>query len=562
MERRKRNLDGVRTGRARVPGAYEGRGCRQLIAAALTAFVIILVCGARSAASVRRCILVLPFLPEQGSQAPSWIGHAVTNSIRWKVGRTGGADWPSWASCRAFYEDEGRRWPTKALSDAELRSVARYCGMTAVVAGRYALEGRDLRIRCRVWNESKVVETSARFSLSDAYKSLGALAGGIARSCGLAVGADEQARIAAPDLNGSRSFEMLGRVSEVRDFERRREALKLADEWAKVDSESPLACYQQAVLRWQEDKNAGQWLERVLKKEPGNVWALRLLGDSFAAFDELEKARETYQKAVRLDPTDAQPLAALVVVELRLKKPRRAAALRQQAERLVEGEGWLAHLWLARELMEDRKVEVPVRHLMLALKLGAPRAHVHRYLGQTYYRHGRWPNAADAWKEALKATPRDMALLTSLGLTCARLRDFDEAERYMRQALELAPKDFRIRTNLASILRRQGKYIEAEAQCRAALAVAPDDQHAHAILARIYWQQDKYLQSLREATLASPRARRTAICTVLVLTGMFLAAVVLVTIIVRRALAPDGPRRRDWRRLEATQGLNGHIDNQ
>ena len=523
---------------------------------------MVFLCAASSALA-RPSVLVLPFVPEEGVRVAGWPGYAMSSSVAWKLGRLTEVDVPSWTEFEEFYTADARPWPAKAFSESDLRDLVQRCGVTAVVVGRYALGGDGVRVRCRVWAQSAMHEVDIRFRTTTAPSRIGDLAVTVARLCGLRASSDELARMAAADLNSSDSFNLLGRLEEAKALGRDQDAMSLADEWARVDPDSALACYRQAELRRDDPGGCISWLAHALKKEPEDRRAWQLLGDSWIRASDFRDARRAYRtaaesaterdrrqaalrearracrRAARIDPTNPCIYLDLAIVEQRSDQLGEAARLREKAEGLAEG--WLAHLWLAQRMAAGRLFQPAVERFELATRLGAPRAYTSRRLGALYYDHGRLPDAVKAWQVAVSANPRDSGLLRETGGAYSKMRRFYEAEHFFRSAIRIVPKDVVSRNALGWALYSQGEVEEAVAQWQIAAVFDPGDQAAHTFLARAYARKGDFLQSMQELALASPEARQVGLWIALALAGATAGGAALLAVLVRRALTPARP---------------------
>jgi hypothetical protein len=75
---------------------------------------------------------------------------------------------------------------------------------------------------------------------------------------------------------------------------------------------------------------------------------------------------------------------------------------------------------------------------------------------------------------------------------------------------------------------------------RKAVRLFPESQRYHDLLAECYFEAGKPIEGLREATTRNQSVRTTLAYVLLALTGVFLIGLLLVTLIVRRLLRPEG----------------------
>ena len=76
-------------------------------------------------------------------------------------------------------------------------------------------------------------------------------------------------------------------------------------------------------------------------------------------------------------------------------------------------------------------------------------------------RLGRFPQAEDHYKKAMKLGPKDPKIWNDAGYSYYLQGRWGEAERALRTALKLAPDDARVRTNLGLTLAAAGRTQEA-----------------------------------------------------------------------------------------------------
>ena len=109
---------------------------------------------------------------------------------------------------------------------------------------------------------------------------------------------------------------------------------------------------------------------------------------------------------------------------------------------------------------------------------GAKQALVHRRMGGTLDRLGRFAQSEDHYRLALKASPDDAKVWNDSGYSYYLQSRWADSERNLKTAAKLAPADVRIQTNLGLTLAAAGKTDEA----LIALSKAGGEAIAHANL--------------------------------------------------------------------------------
>ena len=226
------------------------------------------------------------------------------------------------------------------------------------------------------------------------------------------------------------------------------------------------------------------------------------LGRLAAQAGEAEKAADHFEQALRLQPQATQihyPLAQLYRRQHRMEPA--------QSHLELQGTG--------RVTFEDPWVDGLSRR-----GFGAAAQHLR---GDRAAMARRFPEAVEAYRQAVAADPQSLFYRRSLGLTLFQLGDIDGAVRELERALahgeELSPaqRDYwtaEIRYNLAGLAVYQGDPERAIELHRSVIALAPKHAAAHLYLGDLLLQsgnRDEALAYLRRAVELDPddpRARQ------------------------------------------------------
>ena len=103
----------------------------------------------------------------------------------------------------------------------------------------------------------------------------------------------------------------------------------------------------------------------------------------------------------------------------------------------------------------------------------------HVYLGALLHERGRFEEAAAAYREAIRLKPDYAEALSNLGTALCDLGRPDEAVRLQREAIRLKPGLATAHGNLGAALYDLGRLEEAVAAYRQAIRLAPDLDFAH-----------------------------------------------------------------------------------
>lgn len=132
---------------------------------------------------------------------------------------------------------------------------------------------------------------------------------------------------------------------------------------------------------------------------------------------------------------------------------------------------------------------------ILAVQPDHPRAA--EILGQIRLDAGYNREAAELFRTALRATPKNAELLNLVGTAIAADRKFRSAIPYFQQAVQAAPDDARSWENLGKATYQARRWSHARAAFDHCLALAPDNDEAATGLARL---------ELREGNIASAKS--------------------------------------------------------
>jgi TolB-like protein/Tfp pilus assembly protein PilF len=196
-------------------------------------------------------------------------------------------------------------------------------------------------------------------------------------------------------------------------------------------------------------------------------------------------AANDYTEAVRLDPNFALAWGRLAAVrsflyfnriELNTNTPAavKGAADRAMALAPEAGESWIAQGSYRYRVQRDFAGALAA--YQEAQKRLPNNAVVYQYMAYVQRRLGRWQDAEASYKKALELDPRDIQLLSSMGLEFySYLRRFDDALAITNRALEISPDSEPTRGNKANVLQSAGRLSEAAQELARIPANSTDD---------------------------------------------------------------------------------------
>ncbi len=254
----------------------------------------------------------------------------------------------------------------------------------------------------------------------------------------------------------------LGNTAEARN--RIAEALRLA--------RSPEFVLQEGIAKFLDrDYNGAQAdAEQVLRSEPANLRAARLLVDAYAGRKQLPKAVEQVRLLASQNPKEPNLQVYLAQLLLAVGNPPEARGVLESA---ATNTGALqVHLAIAQlDLSEDR-VQEARGQLETALKQAPRNPQALALMAQLEQKAGNVSAAVDRYREMLRADPSNAFVLNNIAyLTVGE--NPDEALQLAQQAVELAPDAAAIQDTIGWVLYRKGLYSRAVEHLKKAVETEP-----------------------------------------------------------------------------------------
>jgi Tfp pilus assembly protein PilF len=200
---------------------------------------------------------------------------------------------------------------------------------------------------------------------------------------------------------------------------------------------------------------ATEMFAAYVTRRPKNPWGHYMLGLSAWKAGQLPRARESFERAIELDPSHVKSQLNLTRVLLELNEPRDAA-----------------------------------ERVFAALELDSTSAETHRLMGRVQTALGEQEAAIDSYRAALALDAHDVWSMNNMGLLLIQLGRFDEALRPLARAVQLDSSVAVFRNNFGMALERTGHFVAATESYRAAVSIDPGYTKASASLARIEGRGD------------------------------------------------------------------------
>jgi Flp pilus assembly protein TadD len=211
---------------------------------------------------------------------------------------------------------------------------------------------------------------------------------------------------------------------------------------------------------------ATEMFAAYVSRRPQNPWGHYMLGLSAWKSGQLPRARESFERAIELDPSHVKSLINLSRVLLELKEPGEAS-----------------------------------ERIQAALRIDSTSAEVHRLLGRVQTALGDSENALVSYRTALTLDAHDVWSMNNMGLLLIELGRFEEALKPLARAVQLDSSVAVFRNNFGMALERTGHFVAATESYRAAVAIDPGYGKASTSLTRIEGRRDDPLATSIDVSL-------------------------------------------------------------
>lgn len=210
--------------------------------------------------------------------------------------------------------------------------------------------------------------------------------------------------------------------------------------------------------------------ERTLRIAPEYVKAYAAMGDMFFLKRDMERARQSYLEAVKVDPTFEAGYRKLSAV----------------------------HVKIALDLYQRGKFEKAAMAFQKAASFDSSRASTFFNLGATYKKLKRWERAAHAYRQALDVDPTYVEAYLGLGDVQVNMEQHDQARQSYTQAIRHDSTAVKAYRKLGALHIEDKQYGRAIPALLKAVSLAPKDADAHYRLAEAYVKTGLYDGAIAE----------------------------------------------------------------
>src|SRR5579875_151581 len=287
----------------------------------------------------------------------------------------------------------------------------------------------------------------------------------------------------------------------------------------------------QLLLAGRQFDNAKQDIDFVLKQEPKNLQANRLLGSLYVAQKQYPQALEQFTKTASFAPNDATTYLDIALLNMQMRDSKAAEANFQKAVQVnpksVAAYTDLANFYRlqnnpskAEEVLQNGIKEAPqaiplyvnlatvyasqkqaaqadgtLANLANALPHSADAAVA---IGDFYLQQKMNPQALAQYQRGLSVDPKNLTLEERIEDLYLATQQTDKAAEMEQTLLKQAPHDVIVRIDQGRLLSEQGKTSEAVSELQKVAADEANSPQAHYYLAMAYLQDNNPSQANSE----------------------------------------------------------------
>jgi tetratricopeptide (TPR) repeat protein len=276
--------------------------------------------------------------------------------------------------------------------------------------------------------------------------------------------------------------------------------------FSMIVSNSPArfdAGYNLAVLHYRSRRPeaAEKLLQDLFDAGWQNADGERLLAFCYLQQNQVELARSSMEKALRIHPSDVSLYADYIAMEAATGNMEKAAVLR---DRLVGAAPQNPATWVVKgnaELRSGLNAEA-IESYGHAEKLGGATPEALLGMADAYFLSGNREKALEQCRSAINKFPKDARGFVTYAKILLESPEpavaMPEAERLLNKAAELEPNSSGAHYLLGQLALAQGKNARAEVELKRSVALDPSRSEAHFALSSLYRRLNRKDEAARE----------------------------------------------------------------
>lgn len=204
-------------------------------------------------------------------------------------------------------------------------------------------------------------------------------------------------------------------------------------------------------------KTAFQELDYFTFLQPKNAYAYSVKGYLLSALEQLDEAKQSYDKALALSPELTSARLGLSSLYMRNAEYGQETGELYQIISSNPTTSW-PYLMLSNAYQRRGEWDKAKSELEWALNLDPENILGYLYYGDFYQSRNQWQPAIDAYQQVLELDPENATALLKLGEVYQSLGDYDSAQTWLNQAVEKDPGLSNAQKKLAEVYWQQGRY--------------------------------------------------------------------------------------------------------
>jgi tetratricopeptide (TPR) repeat protein len=213
-------------------------------------------------------------------------------------------------------------------------------------------------------------------------------------------------------------------------------------------------------------------------------------GMALAREGKTDEAARAFVEAIRRKPDSQEAHFALGVLLARRGKESYSAAMREFLEVLrLNPKDADAHINLSNLLEQEGDFVASAAEMQKAVSLVSVRADLCLVLGRKQHKAGRYADAVESYRAALRSDPALVEAHYGMGLALRSLRRLEEAAREFRAVLEVKPDHAGAHYELGRLLAGEDDLAGAAAHLRQAATLEPGMAEAHLEIGKVCHRQ-------------------------------------------------------------------------
>lgn len=210
-----------------------------------------------------------------------------------------------------------------------------------------------------------------------------------------------------------------------------------------------------------------------------------------------EKARKSFQKAIRMDRTVPQNYYDLALLDMQDGNYAEATSMIRTYLQILPQSG-KARLMLGIAYRKQGQDQLAIAQFKQAIAASPDLPLAHYNMGKIYQSEGHNKAALAEYRKELGVNPQFYGVYWSAGYAELAENNINSAEALFQRGTQLRPLAYQAYFGLARVYLKQNNLTKAESELKTVIALAPEDVNAHSLLASVYTRLGKTLQANRE----------------------------------------------------------------